>query len=523
LNRDESVAGSSYVLSSSEDVQWLEDIEGIFSPDLVQVPAFLAKCLQAGGPAKGYIRYNASNAEHIPSVITLAGVLDAIPLEDGDPGAEGASLVFDAVTVFAGFDAADVTEYVYENYVNQTTTMAKMDPGWEQPGMNPFNVHLTGSINVGLADYIVKERLFAFYMYFGCIPLTREHRVFDRMTKHNPWPKPIAAYGYDRSFNVFGGDFFEAETTCAKERNVGQIATEGTSNLAFFSRKPHISEPLVQNPDPPSQEYDRKKTYVTFIVGDGDNINYMKGSRKSWMKDRLARCSADPNACFPLVWTHSPHLLHLAPDMARWYYNVSYQTGRDYFALPPSGDLYSYPMQMSDEVQEQFVENTERDCELMNTSGSVPWEFMGSWHNAIKHYFPRYAVNGIVRGLFPVNVPYMIPIFAFAPWERYKVFGGNTVLFKPHEWRGAGDSKIPLVNEKLGMATAKQMAREINGWRKGTAAAIYMTSDGGLNLDLMYEMVQYLDAHIEIVNQNTVVDMALAGHRLGLESEDIVV
>jgi hypothetical protein len=32
------------------------------------------------------------------------------------------------------------------------------------------------------------------------------------------------------------GDLFEAETTCVKERNMGQAASTGVSNLGFFSR-----------------------------------------------------------------------------------------------------------------------------------------------------------------------------------------------------------------------------------------------------------------------------------------------
>ena len=32
--------------------------------------------------------------------------------------------------------------------------------------------------------------------------------------------------------------------------------------------------------------YDSNTTYMTFIVGDGDNIAFMKGGRRGWMDDR---------------------------------------------------------------------------------------------------------------------------------------------------------------------------------------------------------------------------------------------
>ena len=56
---------------------------------------------------------------------------------------------------------------------------------------------------------------------------------------------------------------------------------------------------------------------------------------------------------------------------AGWYYDGALKTGHDYFVLPPSGDLYSYPGQFQPDDQERFVRRTERDCVLMNTSGTV--------------------------------------------------------------------------------------------------------------------------------------------------------
>ena len=40
-----------------------------------------------------------------PNIVTLAAVLDAIPLEDGDPLAAKLPLIFDAVVKFKGFSA----------------------------------------------------------------------------------------------------------------------------------------------------------------------------------------------------------------------------------------------------------------------------------------------------------------------------------------------------------------------------------------------------------------------------------
>ena len=156
--------------------------------------------------------------------------------------------------------------------------------------------------------------------------------------------------------------------------------------------------------------------------------------------DRVSRCTKNDSygSCFPLLWTASPQLLHLAPDWLQWYYAGARRTGHDYFVLPPSGDLYSYPGEMQSADQQQFVQNTERDCHIMNTSATVEWEWFDTWPNALSDYYPRYSDRGIVRGLFAVNVPYMLPIWLFKPNEYYRIIdprgvrvSSPLVLFRP--------------------------------------------------------------------------------------------
>ena len=180
------------------------------------------------------------------------------------------------------------------------------------------------------------------------------------------------------------------------------------------------------------------------------------------MEQRVARCEA--KACYPLLWSLSPHTAYLAPAWFRWYFAQAARTGRDWFVLPPSGHLYAYPSLMSDVDQAAFVAATEADCELLSTSAVVAWEFAGTWEAAIRDYFPRYAARGVVQALFATNVPYMLPVLAFGPHE-YKLLGPNetVALFKPHEWRGPQQR------------SAQEMASMVNGWAAGTIAAIYRT------------------------------------------------
>jgi len=514
FNRDETVAGPAYTLMNSRDVVWLEDIEGISHPNVMSTSDFLAKCLRTQNSvssrliAKGYIRYNVTLQQLlVPNIITLAAVLDAVPLEDGHPDTKNTTMVFDALKEFDGFSAYNATSYMHKHYVDKTTAIGMMNPGLDVHGKHPFDPPITGKPNPGLVDYIVKERLFNFFLNLGCIPGTQEHALMEKIVTDNRWPRPISVYGYNDAFGIVG-DIYEAETNCNKEHNMGQIASNGCNNLAFFSRKPSITTPLVQNADP-QLKYNKSKTYMVFVVGDGDNVNFMKGSRQDWIKKRVKYCAADPSYknCFPLLWSVSPQTLHLAPDMLKWYYNQSHLTKNDYFVLPPSGDLYSYPSMMSATDQASFVANTERDCFLMNTSATVAWEWTLTWTLAINKYFPRYTQRDIVRGFFAVNVPFNLPVLDFGENEYYKIFEKKTVLFKPREWRGTGGSSIPFSHKNY--LTVKEMAAEINGYPKGTVSNIYLTSDGGANLDTLYKLVPQLDEHVQIVNHNTIVDFAL--------------
>ena len=114
-------------------------------------------------------------------------------------------------------------------------------------------------------------------------------------------------------------------------------------------------------------------------------MNFLKGSRRDWMEERVAACTGPnsrgehKNPCFPLLWSMSPRVLDDAPDWLHWYFAKAQATQKDWFVLPPSGDLYAYPGLMPADIQKNFVAATEKDCVLMDTTASVAWEWFGTW------------------------------------------------------------------------------------------------------------------------------------------------
>ena len=310
MNRN-AVGGLVYTLRNGDDTKWWDIFQEKHPHKEVTYDELISTCLNSGA-AKGVLRYDLkADNESIPQMFTMAAVLDAVPFADSSKIpklADGSEpkLIFDLSKEWAGFDSYSATKYLYENHLQDTTGLAKMNPGFASgKAMNP---PLTGTANVGLADYIVKEKMFNMFMWNNCIPTTKEHALFNQIAKENPWPRPVGVMGYDNTWPLFGGDIFEAETNCDKYHNMGQIASSGVNNLSFLSQN-RITEPLKQPHAGITHTFDANKTYMSFVIGDGDNVSFMKGSRKTWFDTRIQYCKdqkAAGKACFPLLWTASP-------------------------------------------------------------------------------------------------------------------------------------------------------------------------------------------------------------------------
>ena len=83
------------------------------------------------------------------------------------------------------------------------------------------------------------------------------------------------------------------------------MASSGCNNFSFFNRGASIESGaeladylsgslLATRQDIAAGRlvYDPAVTYMTFIVGDGDNIAFMKGGRRGWMEERVSYCQS---------------------------------------------------------------------------------------------------------------------------------------------------------------------------------------------------------------------------------------
>ena len=504
--------GSVYTRMHGKDNQWLKEL--VLQPDeIMNAPQFLEVCMTE--IPKCVLYSYADQQALLPNILTVAAVLEALPIAvELDVPCD--NVVFDATEVFREHNTPYLaTKYVYENYVNDTTGLAMLNPGYQIHEGKVWDPAMTGDMNPDMIDFVFSEKLFVMFLVNGCIRYTEQGALVNEIVSVNPWPKPIGVYGYANYWMVLGGYLYEAQTLCSDSRNMGAIPTT-VNNLSFFStRRAPITVPneIKQNP-PEDITYDPTKTYVAFIVGDGDNVRFIMDTRADWFRQRVEACQQGDDACPPLTWSISPHLPRIAPDVLKWYYEMSYKTGKDYFMLPPSGHLYAYPASLKDEtVQNNFVAATEADARLLGTSSVVHWEFFNKWHDAENEFLPKYAKkDGAIKGVFPVNVPYPLPTGTWGFCQFFKVLegkdGGKTILFRPREWRGTkGGGKFM---DKQFFLSPEDMAKELGAYPRGTVMGIYMTSDGGLNLsNTLMKLLKILPEHVQLVSSDTATRLAL--------------
>lgn len=510
VQTDEDVPQSRIDGALLRDERWLETLN-LTPAATVGFQEFLNECVAEFDDC---VRYSyATQQEILPAILTAAAAQGAVPLDVEAPVACPAP-VLDAVKVFADKPTQLLsTQYVYENFLAQTSGLAMLNPGYNREPKDLANPDMLEDMPVALIDFVFSRKLFVTFLINGCTKDHPERELLGKIVGESGWQTPIGVYGYNDSW-LAGGYLWEAQTRCLEAGNMGAIPTR-TTNLSFFdTRRPPIEQvgelPLSKLDE---VSYDPQKTYVAFVIGDGDNIRYIMSTRQQWLTERLVTCRDAAPKCPPLTWTISPHLPDIAPDVLEWYYQAAHSTGADYFALPPSGYLYAYPSLMGEDDQARFAAGSEATARILGTRSVVHWEWFESWRAAREVFLPRYArKGGQIQGVFPVNVPYMIE--AFPGWPADQMVdvldgsdGGRIALFRSQSWRGVNGADEFHV-------TPQAMADRLGAFPHGTVTWVYMTSDGGLTLANSYqELTKILPGHVQLVSTDTAARLAIEADR----------
>ena len=235
-----------YTIENFNDIFW-HDVLGV-TGQFIDAKPFLKKSLQKWGT----ILYNdTAGIDLLPSVVTLAGVFDLIPVTSELQKRYNTTVKINTL----GWSPLDALGAVRKTLqvINETSTLAVQEPAFLASGQ--------------LVDWIVSQKLFTVYMKDQCIPLTDSHSLLKEVIDLAPWPRPIKVYGYNFQNLIFGADPWEAETDCNRE--LGQIASSNSTNLSFwkhfsiFQPKESLKQPVEQ-----PVTYNANTTYVALVYGD---------------------------------------------------------------------------------------------------------------------------------------------------------------------------------------------------------------------------------------------------------------
>lgn len=127
----------------------------------------------------------------------------------------------------------------------------------------------------------------------------------------------------------------------SSHRDLYTIPADHARNLSVFSGFDSMDLEQAERMSSPVEE---NVHYVSFLMSDGDNIQWMLGdlySDSRWW-------GSDKRGSFPMGWAVSPMMLHVAPTvLERYYSEASAGEYPDHFVVGPSGNGYLYPSMYS--------------------------------------------------------------------------------------------------------------------------------------------------------------------------------
>jgi GxGYxYP putative glycoside hydrolase C-terminal domain/GxGYxY sequence motif in domain of unknown function N-terminal len=190
-----------------------------------------------------------------------------------------------------------------------------------------------------LRDYAVANRAMAFWLDPN---VAAERALFERIMAETEAPTPYLGWFPQDVAGEFGG------TELASRHGVYVLAADWFENLSVHSgsRAP-VSDRQAQPPSPPLEN----RVYVTFVVSEGDNLQYNE--------HRLRVLWGDPGrGSVPITWTTSPLLADAAPNFLSHYQRTA--TRSDLLVAGPSGAGYIYPSPWPDGAFDTFTAQTRR-------------------------------------------------------------------------------------------------------------------------------------------------------------------
>ena len=298
-----------YILSENEpDYKlWLEDLNKNYnvSYENISNPWLLLNKFKYS--FNGYILYNNSNGNSINNAFSLAALKNSIPIEESLETKIKEHGINNLIEDCRNTDKYWAYKNLWNSGLNHTTV-----------------IELSPKKTMALRDYSIMSKSLVFYE-----DSLDDYSLREDIFKSMDSTSRCLGWGPDEYKNV----------KIASKYGVDVIAADWSYNLSVLSSfKENVQ---TQNSKNKKEEYNETNVhYVTFIMSDGDNQQWLLGSNYSSEKWYGSKNRGN----FNLGWTLSPSLYYLAPTVFNKYYESAASLNySDYYLVSPSGNGYIYP------------------------------------------------------------------------------------------------------------------------------------------------------------------------------------
>ncbi|WP_169083650.1 GxGYxYP domain-containing protein [Paenibacillus sp. PL91] len=303
-----------YIDNGNAYTVWLEDMKANYGVTYEYVPSVwdLVDKFKGKLAENGFVQFKRSNTSTVNAASTVSGAMKYAAVEE--------SLADEAVQhgLVKKLDVSDKDEmWALTEYGEKLN--------------KDFIFKQEYSLN-SLRDYGAAVK--GFFMYDASLADTKE--AFD-------WTNPNSAIMGWHSDELSGVD-------TASRLGKMTIASDHAHNLSVFSALPR--EQLKQKKTKKNARDGEKVHYVTFIMSDGDNVQwYANGaslaSKMQGHKDK---------GKVPFGWSIAPSLADLAPNIMKYSYEKA--TENDHFVAAVSGIGYINPSLYPEETLKTFMKDT---------------------------------------------------------------------------------------------------------------------------------------------------------------------
>jgi len=402
----------------------------------------------------GYILYEV-NTESVNVASTLAGIERHVMITK-----EIEELAIDKGLVLVRDVSDRTTRWVIDTFKDQIN--------FEAIASQPIN-------NLANRDFIIANQ--------GLIitSIVRDLEGYDDLI---PMDTPMLGWGTDEVSDVYH----------LSQRAITTIASDHAWNLSFLSQVER--EALSQISKEPVT-FNENKHYVSFIMTDGDNIQWLVGNDYYFHEERLAH---PERGSIPMGWTIAPLLYTLAPSVMDSYYQTA--TTNDEFIGGPSGIGYINP----DVYPSQALSlNARRTSDYYEEVDLSYMTIIGS-QNGFKE-------NVDVMSFY-ANKDHIQGGFIFANFDRYMGYRGQLWWFNQKPFLSAReamwdlDSLDPLAN-RVNASTVNPYQVDgytliiVHVWSHGYSDVVALSElfDDHVEIILPSQMMTFISEHVEKTTQ----------------------